>query len=49
MWQTYNFIGDVEDTSTLRVELTGNGTMPHQHVDGSEEALDIRGGTDAGG
>jgi len=27
MWQTYNFIGDVEDTSTLRVELTGNGMM----------------------
>ena len=25
MWQTYNFIGNVEDTSTLRVELLGNG------------------------
>lgn len=25
MWQTYDFIGDVKDETTLRVELLGNG------------------------
>jgi len=25
MWQTYNQIGDVEDETSLRVELLGNG------------------------
>ena len=25
LWQTFNYIGDVEDETTLRVELLGNG------------------------